>query len=58
MIEKIDNKRGEQGKDFMKAKFNSDDNLPLKKYESSIISQQLLDLLFKKIESIIHIFFR
>ena len=31
MIEKIDNKRGEQGKDFMKAKFKSDDNLPLKK---------------------------
>ena len=31
MIEKIDNKRGKQGKDFMKAKFNSDENLPLKK---------------------------
>ena len=30
-IEKVNNKTGEYGKDFMKIKFNSDDNLPLKK---------------------------
>ena len=30
-IEKINNKSGEYGKDFMKIKFNSDDNLPLNK---------------------------
>ena len=30
-IEKINNKQGEYGKDFMKIKFNSDDNLPLNK---------------------------
>ena len=31
LIEKIDNKSGEYGKDYMKIKFNSDDNLPLNK---------------------------
>ena len=31
LIKKIDNKSGEYGKDFMKIKFNSDDNLPLNK---------------------------
>ena len=31
MIEKVNNKPGEYGKDFMKIKFNSDDNLPLNK---------------------------
>ena len=31
MIEKIDNKPGEYGKDFMIIKLNSDDNLPLNK---------------------------
>ena len=30
-IEKINNKSGEYGKDFIKIKFNSDDSLPLKK---------------------------
>ena len=30
-IEKVNNKTGEYGKDFMKIKFNSDDNLPLNK---------------------------
>ena len=30
-IEKISNKYGEYGKDFMKIKFNSDDSLPYKK---------------------------
>ena len=30
-IEKINNRSGEYGKDFMKIKFNSDDNLPLNK---------------------------
>ena len=30
-IEKVNNKLGEYGKDFMKIKFNSDDNLPLNK---------------------------
>ena len=29
LIEKINDKPGEYGKDFMKIKFNSDDNLPL-----------------------------
>ena len=32
LIEKIDDKPGEYGKDFMKTKFNSDDNLPLNIY--------------------------
>ena len=31
LIKKIDNKSGEYGKDYMKIKFNSDDNLPLNK---------------------------
>ena len=31
MIEKVYNKPGEFGKDFMKIKFNSEDNLPLNK---------------------------
>ena len=31
LIEKINNKSGEFGKDFMEMKFNSDDNLPLNK---------------------------
>ena len=31
MIEKIDNKPGEYGKDYVKIKFNSDDNLSLDK---------------------------
>ena len=30
-VEKVNNKLGEYGKDFMKIKFNSDDNLPLNK---------------------------
>ena len=30
-IEKIDNRSGQYGKDFMKIKFNSDDSLPLNK---------------------------
>ena len=30
-IEKINDKSGEFGKDFMKIKFNSDENLPLNK---------------------------
>ena len=30
-IEKVNNKLGENGKDFVKIKFNSDDNLPLNK---------------------------
>ena len=30
-IEKINNKSGEYGKDFIKIKFNSDDSLPLNK---------------------------
>ena len=37
LIEKIDHKPGEYGKDFMKTKFNSDDNLPLNIYWSFII---------------------
>ena len=31
LIEKVNNKPGEYGKDFMKIKFNSGDNLPLNK---------------------------
>ena len=31
LIEKIDNKQGEYGKDYMKIKFNSNDDLPLNK---------------------------
>ena len=30
-VEKVNNKLGQYGKDFMKIKFNSDDNLPLNK---------------------------
>ena len=30
-VKKVNNKLGEYGKDFMKIKFNSDDNLPLNK---------------------------
>ena len=42
-IEKIDNKSGEYGKDFMKIKFNSGDSLPLNKT--------------RKLDNIIHKFF-
>ena len=42
-IEKIDNKSGEYGKDFMKIKFNSGDSLPLNKTQ--------------KLDNIIHKFF-
>ena len=31
LIEEIDSKSGEYGKDYMKIKFNSDDNLPSNK---------------------------
>ena len=31
MIEKVNDKPGQYGKDFMKIKFNTDDNLPLNK---------------------------
>ena len=31
LIERVNDKPSEYGKDFMKTKFNSDDNLPLKK---------------------------
>ena len=31
LIEKIDNKQGEYGKDYMKIKFNSNDDFPLNK---------------------------
>ena len=31
LIEKVDNEQGEHGKDYMKEKFNSDDDLPVDK---------------------------
>ena len=46
-IEKINNKSGEYGKDFMKIKFNSDDSLPLKKtlklYNMTIIVRSVFE---------------
>ena len=46
-IEKVNNKTGEYGKDFMKIKFNSDDNLPLKKvlklHNLTIVSRSIFE---------------
>ena len=43
MIDKIDNKPSEYGKDFMKIKFNSDDNLPLNK----LLKFRMLAIIFR-----------
>ena len=47
LIEKVNNKLGEYRKDFMKIKFNSDDNLPLNKtlklHNITIITRSVLD---------------
>ena len=47
MIENVNNKPGEYGKDFMKIKFNSDDNLPLNKtlkiYDMTIVIRSVFD---------------
>ena len=39
LIERVNDKPGEYGKDFMKIKFNSDDNLPLNKILKLTIQQ-------------------
>ena len=50
-IEKVNNKLGEYGKDFMKIKFNSDDNLPLNKtlklHNITIIIRSDFDIIHK-----------
>ena len=52
LIEKVNNKPGEYGKDFMKIKFNSDDNLPLNK------TLKIHNITFlKRMVNIIHKFF-
>ena len=49
-IEKVNNKLGEYGKDFMKIKFNSDDNLPLNKtlklHNITIIIRSVFEFFF------------
>ena len=57
LIEKVNNKPGEYGKDFMKIKFNSDDNLPLNKTLKIHNMTIVLDLFLKKMVNIINKFF-
>ena len=45
LIEKINNKSGEFGKDFMEMKFNSDGNLPLNK----ILKLQNLTIIIRSV---------
>ena len=44
-IDKIDDKPGEYGKDFLKVKFNSDDSLPLNK----ILKLHMLTVIFRSV---------
>ena len=48
-IEKINDKPGEYGKDYMKITLNSDDNLPL----NNLLKLHNLTIIFKKTTSII-----
>ena len=58
LIEKVNNKPGKYGKDFMKIKFNLDDNLPLNKtLKASKYDNSYQTSFFKKVVSIIHKFF-
>ena len=57
LIEKMNDKPGEYGKDFMKVKFNSDGNLPLNKILRLHNLTILLGLFFKKTTSITYKFF-
>ena len=45
LIDEVDNKPGEYGKDFMKIKFNSDDNLPVNK----ILKLHMLTVIFRSV---------
>ena len=45
LIGKIDDKPGEYGKDYIKIKFNSDDNLPLNK----ILKLHMLTIIVKSV---------
>ena len=57
-IEKINNWSGEYGKDFMKIKFNSDDNLALNKTLKIHNKTIVIRFVLKKMVNIIHSFFR
>ena len=57
LIEKVNNKPGEYRKEFMKIKFNSDDNLPLNKTLKIHNMTIVLDLFLKKMVNIINKFF-
>ena len=53
-IEKInDGLVGEYGKDYMKIKFDSDDNLPL----NTVLKFRILTIVIRKAANIIHKFF-
>ena len=56
-IEKINNKSGEYGKDFIKIKFNSDDSLPLNKILKLHNITIIVDLFLKKMININRKFF-
>ena len=57
LIEKVNNKPSEYRKEFMKIKFNSDDNLPLNKTLKIHNMTIVLDLFLKKMVNIINKFF-
>ena len=50
LIEKIDNKPGEYGKDYMKIKSNSDDNLPLNKLLKLYMLTIIVRSVFKDVD--------
>ena len=57
-IEKVDNKPGEYGKNFMKIKFDADVNLSLNKILKLHKLTIVVRSFFKKTKSIIHNLFR
>ena len=57
LIEKVNNKPDEYRKEFMKIKFNSDNNLPLNKTLKIHNMTIVLDLFLKKMVNIINKFF-
>ena len=57
-IEKINNKSGEFGKDFMKIKFNSDDSLPLNKTLKLHNMTIMVQSVFEEYGKYYHKFFR
>ena len=58
LIDKTDDKPGKYGKDFIKIKFNSDDNLPLNEIIKLHMLRVIVSLFLKKATNIIPSLFR